>query len=233
MVTKAGSYGAPQTRRRFFLIASKATLPLPRFPAPSHAFPAQKFERMSIVDGAGRQVQLSCIEKGIAPHRHITIEDAIGDLWPFDWYLVSSTIPHFYIEPICRCLGDEPRTSSRWPLVRCQDGMPFYGPPFTPSEYYHEATNTFQEQCRARPSEDLQHFTARYPESTVERYVLAVLLPHHRIPSLTCTYSIRAILVDLQPGADFSSLPRGQLSHGMAHPQSSTAKHGFRKGLPY
>ena len=80
---QAGHYGTPQGRVRFFLIAAKQGHPLPPFPQPTHSSLLSENLHMNVAEGLSVRPILTA--HGVAPHRHVTIEDAISDLPPFDW----------------------------------------------------------------------------------------------------------------------------------------------------
>jgi len=82
---QAAHYGTPQRRVRFFLVAAKEGQILPELPQPTHDFPDS--QTLDIKVGRGKD-KISPIRTahGTAPHRFVTIEDAISDLPRFDWY---------------------------------------------------------------------------------------------------------------------------------------------------
>ena len=84
-VLQAAHYGLPQTRVRFFLIAALLGHPLPKFPAPLYSFPAK--DALEIKLPRGLTVRPINTEQGVAPFQYITVNDAIGDLARFDWYI--------------------------------------------------------------------------------------------------------------------------------------------------
>lgn len=77
---QSAAYGIPQSRRRVFFWAAKLGLPLPPFPAPTHAFPANNLD---INFPTGESVK--GFSSDHAPLASITVQDAIGDLPRFDW----------------------------------------------------------------------------------------------------------------------------------------------------
>lgn len=83
---QAGNYGTPQGRVRLFIIAALDGQPIPEFAQPSHDFP--------VVHGLtikhpidGKPIRPIRTDRGTAPHAFVTIDDAIGDLLRFDWYV--------------------------------------------------------------------------------------------------------------------------------------------------
>ncbi|KAJ7172149.1 hypothetical protein C8R46DRAFT_1084943 [Mycena filopes] len=88
-ILQAGQYGAPQFRQRLIFFGAKRGCKLPEFPVPTHAFPkAAGKHKLFIKDDfippvrRGRGPDDDHI---FAPHATVTVEDAIGDLPPFDW----------------------------------------------------------------------------------------------------------------------------------------------------
>lgn len=71
-VLQAGEHGTPQSRKRVFFWGSLPGYRLPKYPEPSHIFIGNKFRY-------SRRTRRS------APHRAVTVGDAIMDLPAFDW----------------------------------------------------------------------------------------------------------------------------------------------------
>lgn len=86
MLLQGGHYGLPQTRIRFFMVASKRGYPLPEVPQPTHQFPAE--DSLEIKFSNGMVIRPVQTNGRAAPFRFTTIEDAIGDLPRFDWYVL-------------------------------------------------------------------------------------------------------------------------------------------------
>lgn len=81
---QAAHYGAPQARVRFFLVAAKSSFPLPDLPQPTHDIEIE--DALAIKFGLGqRELFPIRTENGIAPHRFVSVDDAISDLPQFDW----------------------------------------------------------------------------------------------------------------------------------------------------
>lgn len=82
---QAGYYGTPQSRVRFFLIAALDSHILPALPQPTHDFPvADALELKFSNDARARPIQTG---RGLAPHRFVTVDDAISDLPRFHWWV--------------------------------------------------------------------------------------------------------------------------------------------------
>lgn len=56
---------------------------MPKFPVPLYAFPMK--DALEAKFPHSLTVRPINTEPGVAPFRHITVDDAIGDLLPFDW----------------------------------------------------------------------------------------------------------------------------------------------------
>lgn len=59
---------------------------LPRFPTPLYAFPLK--DGLEAKFPHGLSVRPINTEQGVAPFRYITVDDAIGDLYRFDWQVI-------------------------------------------------------------------------------------------------------------------------------------------------
>ena len=84
---QAGHYGAPQARVRFFLVAAQSSHPLPSLPQPTHDFEVKDALTFKLPSGQRELVPVRT-ERGIAPHKAVSIDDAISDLPRFDWYVI-------------------------------------------------------------------------------------------------------------------------------------------------
>ncbi|KAI0778984.1 S-adenosyl-L-methionine-dependent methyltransferase [Trametes elegans] len=160
---QAGHYGTPQSRIRFFLIASQQSYPLPLLPQPTHDFPHK--DSLQIKFPNGTTIQPIVTENGIAPFKFVSVAEAIGDLPEFDW-----EDPHVLIPP---ALGT---TQQREPTLPCEGEHCGYEGPAVKYRF-PEPRTTFQQKCRRRPTSDLQHFTSVLPPETVERVVNVPLRP--------------------------------------------------------
>lgn len=78
---QAGSYGTPQRRIRFFLVAALNGHPLPELPQPTHDFLDKKQLKIDCFDG---EITPISVQDGKTAHPFVTIEAAIGDLLKFD-----------------------------------------------------------------------------------------------------------------------------------------------------
>ncbi|KAF5380878.1 hypothetical protein D9615_004125 [Tricholomella constricta] len=92
---QAGQYGAPQGRRRVIFWGAKRGNPIPGFPIPVYAFP-RKMNRSTLPTGYLHPVSRSLdpeVNHQCAPLPAITVDDAIGDLPPFEWINPHEIIP--------------------------------------------------------------------------------------------------------------------------------------------
>ncbi|KAG8219377.1 S-adenosyl-L-methionine-dependent methyltransferase [Butyriboletus roseoflavus] len=152
---QAAHYGTPQRRVRFFLIAAKRGLELPPFPQPTHDFP--------VTDGLEIKFPEELILRpittlpGVAPHRYVSVHDAISDLPKFDWKHPKEALNIRQME--------EKR------VKECRENQSWCGFDGPDVAYAHEPHTTFQLRCRARPTRDIQHYTRTYDPKKVERVV--------------------------------------------------------------
>ncbi|KAF8077759.1 C5-DNA-methyltransferase [Lyophyllum atratum] len=93
---QAGQYGAPQSRRRVIFWGAKRGIPIPDFPVPVYAVP-KGMHRTKLPTGDYMYPVSRSLDPGnyhqCAPLRPITVDDAIGDLPPFDWINPHDIIP--------------------------------------------------------------------------------------------------------------------------------------------
>ncbi|EPQ59985.1 S-adenosyl-L-methionine-dependent methyltransferase [Gloeophyllum trabeum ATCC 11539] len=161
---QAGHYGAPQTRVRFFIIAARRDQTLSSFPQPTHDFPPS--DNLDIKGPSGEVFQQIRITRGTAPHRAVTVNDAINDLPRFDWYVVR------------RQIADRARTI---PQVHVDLLLPYAGLELKGRNlrYECEPKTSYQVWCRngRREVRDLQHITRVLKPVVVERLVKIPLKP--------------------------------------------------------
>ncbi|KAF8911019.1 S-adenosyl-L-methionine-dependent methyltransferase [Gymnopilus junonius] len=87
---QSGQYGIPQSRRRVIFWAAKRGIPLPQFPVPVYVFPTTIHRIKLPTERVLYPLTRSRIPDEdhyhqFAPLRARTVNDAIGDLPPFDW----------------------------------------------------------------------------------------------------------------------------------------------------
>jgi DNA (cytosine-5)-methyltransferase 1 len=148
---------------------------LPAFPQPTHDFPVP--DALKIKVSNGRDIQPIHTLRGTAPCHFVTIDDAIGDLPLFDWFVSfrlfapvanlgnrkgtkKVPLPGQEIGVLKRT-GDVPVLSCDRSKGRCG----FEGE----VAYRSEPMTTFQVWCRRKKTKDLQHITRTLKEDTVNR----------------------------------------------------------------
>ncbi|KAH7927250.1 S-adenosyl-L-methionine-dependent methyltransferase [Leucogyrophana mollusca] len=202
---QAAHYGTPQTRVRFFLIAAKPGHPLPEFPQPSHDFPL--VDALQIKLPNGHHIRPIRTMNGTAPHRFVSIDDAISDLLRYDWQADPWKNPR----PPRDAKGrrEEERRRQTVPTRNCDAEKNLCGFRGPDVEYEHEPRTSFQKWCREKNSSDLQHYTRTYDAKKVERVVS----------------------IPLEANADYRRLRPDLWEWHFANPTSAIAKASFRPGL--
>ncbi|EGO05372.1 hypothetical protein SERLA73DRAFT_68986 [Serpula lacrymans var. lacrymans S7.3] len=153
---QAAHYGTPQTRVRFFLVASKHGYPLPELPQPSHDFPL--VDSLEIKFPNGHYVRPIKFMNGTAPHSYVSIDDAIHDLPLFDWSNPDRAGRS----------RQDPETRDDIKQVKCDKQKAWCGLRGQ-AVYRHEPRTAFQLWCRRKPTEDLQQYTRTYLPIKVKR----------------------------------------------------------------
>ncbi|KAF6754216.1 S-adenosyl-L-methionine-dependent methyltransferase [Ephemerocybe angulata] len=210
---QAAHYGTPQRRIRFFCIAAKHGHPLPDLPQPTHNFEDTALE-IKLPYGLDSKDVMHPVRvmNGTALHHTVTVEDAIGDMFRFDWR--KSTGP----APRNRVLDGK-----IVPAIECKKQDPHCGPP---SARYHleQPRARFQLEARMDPrtrfgrhlhgpaptpsTQNLQHFTRNLIPSQVER----------------------VIAIPMRPNADYRTLPAPLQEWQTGNAESATARHGYKPG---
>ncbi|KAF8079195.1 S-adenosyl-L-methionine-dependent methyltransferase [Lyophyllum atratum] len=198
---QAGHYGTPQRRHRFFLVAAIDGHPLPELPEPSHDFP--DISGLTIKLPIGNDVRPFRTMNGTAPHRHVTIDEAISDLPRFDWSYPKPYRQSQAKQSDMRIRGQTIRA------VKCEVSKANCGFSGPDVGYHHAPKTTFQEAARVKPTKDLQHFTRTFAWKKVERVVS----------------------IPLKANADYRDLRPDQQEWQVANPLSSVARKNYRKGL--
>ncbi|KAI0720035.1 S-adenosyl-L-methionine-dependent methyltransferase [Cerioporus squamosus] len=136
---QAGHYGAPQGRVRFILIASQATYPLPNLPQPTHESLNPDSLQINLTKPEKLTLQPIPTKSGVAPYKHVSIHDAIGDLLNFDW--------------------EHPKEPSKFrrPGVLSHGNVQVGAPDDLPG------------QVQVKAPKDPQHFTRTFKPAVVER----------------------------------------------------------------
>ncbi|RPD65262.1 S-adenosyl-L-methionine-dependent methyltransferase [Lentinus tigrinus ALCF2SS1-6] len=201
----AGHYGTPQGRIRFFLIAAKHGYPLPNLPTPSHASLTNETLTIHLADKM--DITPLRASKGIAPMKHVSIQDAIGDLLQFDWYDKLSANRRALLV----------RNSDRL-AVTCDPSKARCGPEDMgiTDMYSSEPRTAFQRRCRRRPVIEPQHFTRTFNERV----------------SIIYTAFVKKCLDNWPAGVfrDYRDLPVTEQDWALINPQSATSRLGFPPG---
>ncbi|EIW74107.1 S-adenosyl-L-methionine-dependent methyltransferase [Coniophora puteana RWD-64-598 SS2] len=179
-VLNAGQYGAPQSRQRIIFWGAKHGELMPAFPLPTHSLqnPLQKSRLPTgswslpvTWDRKGLWLLQDCVyEKAAglhscAPFDMVTIEDAIGDLPPFDWEHPNPTE------------NDREESKARqdigilaFPAVRtetCQRVCGFE----TPAHYVYPPMTSYQQAMRRKDAPQVTyHYTTLHKPTTVEKW---------------------------------------------------------------
>ncbi|KAF9535246.1 S-adenosyl-L-methionine-dependent methyltransferase [Crepidotus variabilis] len=188
---QSGQYGVPQSRMRVIFWGSKRGLPLPEFPIPVYAFQSRMTRLYPPSGGHLERLTRSRDPEswhGFAPLKGITIEDAVGDLPPFEWknpHKICAATPQQRKE------AKQRRDELGIPEFNAESGhsdtTSFSKLPGFPrgSAYASEPQNRFQRWLRRGLTEDAEvsvHYTARWKAAIVEATCNIPLVPnaHHR-----------------------------------------------------
>ncbi|KAJ6624492.1 S-adenosyl-L-methionine-dependent methyltransferase [Mycena sp. CBHHK59/15] len=176
-VLQAAQYGAPQTRRRVIFIAAKRGIPLPSFPLPSHAAPKGNTFSTLPINARMPPLTTSRVPNNYhqwAPHPHVTIKDAIGDLPRFDW-----SHPHKVVKATPADVAER-RHRERQGIAQV-DAVTFGNQKslvgFDAPTAYATAPRTRYQRCMRQGSGDLvkNQVTKSYPSTIVETCVCVPL----------------------------------------------------------
>ncbi|KAJ7632933.1 S-adenosyl-L-methionine-dependent methyltransferase [Roridomyces roridus] len=169
-VLQAGQYGSPQSRQRVIVFGAKRDLELPQFPIPTHAFPKGAFSFKLVGGKSTTPVTRGQNEKYLfAPHKEVTIADAIGDLPRFEWVNPHQLVP--------ATAQDTAKRKTRAALgirqcsATCKSGVGFVQPvdyltlPVTPYQKEMRASNsnTVDYHYTGSPSPRVAELTASIP----------------------------------------------------------------------
>ncbi|KAF8523089.1 S-adenosyl-L-methionine-dependent methyltransferase [Hysterangium stoloniferum] len=162
----ARSYGVPQTRDRFLLVATLPKYGSFNFPEPTHAFDRRlqlKGTSHMICNGLTLKI---AVAPGRALHEVVTVEEALSDLPPFDWKSPRKPTRDEELKAELRAMVVPVVSTSDDALWGIEDGD---------FQYVTPSTNYFQHLARrdmAFVSEKrYQHFTAHFPPYQVENII--------------------------------------------------------------
>lgn len=173
---EAAHYGTPQHRVRFFLIAAKRGLELPPFPQPTHDIPHP--DKLEIRFPEEHILRPITTLPGVAPHRYVSVHDAIGDLPKFEWYDPTFCVRVFLNRLPRRKAPEEilsRREMNEKRVKECLENMPWCGYSGPNVAYEHEPHTSYQRRCRSRPTRDIQHYSRTYPHEKVKRQVIRAI----------------------------------------------------------
>ncbi|KAG9126884.1 hypothetical protein FRC07_001542 [Ceratobasidium sp. 392] len=185
-VLQASQYGAPQRRRRAYILGARASLTLPELPLATHRVVTSE-TGMKLPTGG--YLDALAVRSGFTLHPAVTIWDAISDLKPFDWRNPHALIPETQQAknearnrrvtlriPSCRAVHEE----------RCEVG------PIEEDEAagYREdmPVTLYQMQARKNAQKPANHYTSSFKsEVFVERVVtipLSANADHRTLPEV-------------------------------------------------
>ncbi|KAH9935023.1 uncharacterized protein B0H18DRAFT_1082741 [Fomitopsis serialis] len=124
----------------------------PSLPQPTHDFPLVDALQMKFSNES--KAQPIRTQRGFAPHRFVSVDDAIGDLPRFHWTHLNE--------------GNQAGDVPELPCDRSKWFCGFAGPDV---EYESAPRTTFQAKCRSDHIRDIQHFTEVPVAKKVERVV--------------------------------------------------------------
>ncbi|CAG8512544.1 12197_t:CDS:10 [Ambispora leptoticha] len=170
-VQQAGNHEVPQSRRRLFIWGTKIGHNLPDFPQPSTCFAQRGSISIPLPDGGSFHYNLRT--NGFAPHRGITVGEAINDLPEFEYVNPHEVYPATEEEK-----NEKPKWKQlRVPKVGCVGEAE--------REYESEPLSEFQRQCRKKAKKLYNHVTRTFLSLNVERIYRVPLIPgadHHDLP---------------------------------------------------
>ncbi|VDB99864.1 unnamed protein product [Peniophora sp. CBMAI 1063] len=172
----AAGHGTPQHRIRWFLMAAKIGEPLPKFPLPTHFYPdaGKDASSLSLLVHPGSKDPARPLKprKGEYLYSHVSVRDAIEDLWAFDMTNPGTiarqhniSLPsETHLDPELRRLRTH-RCRADWnPGADENDDVLYLCCPR--DDYLSQALNRLQLEARVDPSGEvrpsaleLQHFT--------------------------------------------------------------------------
>ncbi|KAG6854702.1 hypothetical protein C0991_002414 [Blastosporella zonata] len=193
-VLQAGQYGAPQSRSRIIFWGAKRGVKLPDFPLPVCAFERtinRQYLPTCVMEPITRSLDPD-IKHQCAPLPAVTVNDAVGDLPPFDWVnphrIISATSKHKKelkeriangIRQFPAIVGNEGKQRKDAIPAGFIDGV----------DYHTEPETRYQQWMRRGMGDDEQvkgHYTRCFTANVVEATTLVPLRPkatHRDIPS--------------------------------------------------
>jgi len=200
-ILNAGQYGAPQSRRRIIFWGAKNGELMPAFPLPTHSLqnPLQK----SLLPTGSWSLPVTWDHQGLwllqdsvyeevtglhscAPLDMVTIEDAIGDLPPFDWEHPNPTEDDIEESEARQDIG-----ILTFPAVRtetCQRVCGFEGP----AHYAYPPMTSYQQAMRSKGAPQVTyHYTTFHKPTTVEKVLQNLSTSRDGSPSSSTPRKVR------------------------------------------
>ncbi|CEL55663.1 DNA (cytosine-5-)-methyltransferase [Rhizoctonia solani AG-1 IB] len=192
-VLQAAEHGAPQHRRRAFIIGARHGHTLPYFPLPTYCVPRPETGLRLPSSRYGdptheRDGKVAIVGNGI--HRRVTMWDAISDLAPFEWIN-----PHFII-PATEASRAEDRSRRNKPEGRIpayvavkEDRQPVgIGAEGLASYRGDSPFTSYQQEARGNQDAVSEHYTSSFKSPLfVERVVnipLSAKADHRTLPEV-------------------------------------------------
>ncbi|KAF8559697.1 S-adenosyl-L-methionine-dependent methyltransferase [Imleria badia] len=176
-VLQAAQYGAPQGRKRVIFWGARRDVLMPEWPIPTHCSPIKLIRAGLPTGGVLLPIIRNKCEGGLdddrsAPLHFVTIDEAIGDLPPFDW-----TNPHVIMKATAE---DKREARERKDVLKIPTLCPLEvsKPPFVgfsqPRKHSSEPLTRYQKWMRQRRdgsiNQDLKyHYTRRWRHNVAER----------------------------------------------------------------
>ncbi|CAE6423573.1 unnamed protein product [Rhizoctonia solani] len=191
-VLQASEYGAPQQRRRAFILGARHGHSLPEFPLPTYCV---RRPETGLRLPTSRYIDPTHEKNGRVPivgnavHRQVTMWDAISDLAPFEW-----VNPHLVIPPTEESRAEDRRRRNRpegriptYVAVK-DDRQPVGIGADEPAPYRDDSPyTTYQQEARGNENTVTEHYTSSFKSSLfVERVVtipLSANADHRTLPT--------------------------------------------------
>ncbi|KAG9318606.1 hypothetical protein JVU11DRAFT_699 [Chiua virens] len=184
-VLQAAQYGAPQARKRVIFWGARHDVLMPEWPIPTHCSPV-KLIRAKLSTGCDLPpIIRNKYEGGLdddrsAPLHFVTIEEAIGDLPPFDW--IS---PHVTIKATAqdKRIAQERKDIFKIPaFCPLESFKPVYVGFTRPRRYSSEPLTRYQKWMRQRQDGSINqelkyHYSRRWRPNVAERVCAVPLVP--------------------------------------------------------
>ncbi|KAF8604127.1 S-adenosyl-L-methionine-dependent methyltransferase [Ceratobasidium sp. AG-I] len=183
-ILQSGCYGAPQRRRRAFIMGARGDLTLPAFPLASHRIQTPRTGLMMPTGGYSDPAEQG---SGFCIHQRTTLWDAIGDLKAFEW-----SNPHSRIAETTAARNEarQRRTNGIPVFSAVHDDRREVGLGAAGAVAYRDGTplTTYQLQARGNQERVTAHYTSSFKsEVFVERVVsvpISARADHRSLPEI-------------------------------------------------